>query len=483
MKRWVLRAAWLAVLVWMPPIAGAGDAAEGTALDRYVAQPDDVYRWTLHSTIEGDGYRAHVLDLTSQTWLSAEEVDRPVWTHWLTVILPDKVNHDKALLYITGGTNDDPAPTEVPETWARMAMETRSVVAVLGMVPNQPLRFADTPDTPRYEDDLIAKALVNYVATKDPKWIVRLPMVKSGARAMDAVQAFLNETAGGVSVEEFVVTGGSKRGWTTWLVGVLDERVAAIMPLVIDVLNPDAATRHHYEALGYFSPALRDYVNHGIIPDLTGSEELAAVRTIEDPYSYRHRSRMKIPKYVINAAGDEFFLPDNSQFYYGDLPEEKRLRYVPNVKHNLNGGDAQESMTAFYQSILTGTPRPRYSWERRADGALVVTTPDAPRAVNLWHATNPDARDFRLDTIGPAYRSEPLEPQPDGTYLGKVETPADGFTAFFVELVFDGPGEYPLKFTTEVSVTPDDLPYDWNEALERVSDEPGAREALTRPRP
>jgi PhoPQ-activated pathogenicity-related protein len=477
---------WAAFILLLLPLtgaAGADVAGEETALDRYVAERDEVYGWELHSTIEGEKHRAHVLELTSQAWLTDAEIDRSVWTHWLVVIRPDEVKTQTALLYITGGANSDPAPAEVPEPWARMAMETRSVVAILGMVPNQPLYFTDTPDKARYEDDLIAKGLVKFVESQDPKWIVRLAMVKSGVRAMDAVQEFLHTDIGGhVHVEDFVVTGGSKRGWTTWLVGVVDERVAAMMPLVIDVLNPDAATRHHYEALGYFSPALRDYVNHRIIPDLTGSEELRAVRTIEDPYSYRNRPRMKIPKFIINAAGDEFFLPDNSQFYYGDLPEEKRLRYVPNVKHNLSGGDADQSMIAFYQTILAGTPRPRYAWQRRDDGALVVTTPDRPREVNLWQATNPDARDFRLDTIGPAYQRTPLAPGADGTYVAKVESPPTGFTAYFVELVFDGPGRYPFKFTTEVAITPDELPYDWSEALERAAAASDDREALIRPR-
>ena len=58
-----------------------------TALDRYIAQPDPVYGWKLVNTIEGAGYRGYVLELTSQTWRSEKDVDRPVWKHWLTVAL------------------------------------------------------------------------------------------------------------------------------------------------------------------------------------------------------------------------------------------------------------------------------------------------------------------------------------------------------------------------------------------------------------
>jgi hypothetical protein len=39
---------------------------EVTALDRYVAVPDPSYRYELIGTIPGDGYTAHVLEMTSR---------------------------------------------------------------------------------------------------------------------------------------------------------------------------------------------------------------------------------------------------------------------------------------------------------------------------------------------------------------------------------------------------------------------------------
>ena len=69
---------------------------------------------------------------------------------------------------------------------------------------------------------------MKHFATKDDDWLVRLAMVKSGVRAMDAIQEFLASPAGGsTKVDQFVVAGGSKRGWTTWLVGAVDSRVIA----------------------------------------------------------------------------------------------------------------------------------------------------------------------------------------------------------------------------------------------------------------
>lgn len=464
MRNYMARFIGLALFLSVGLVAAQAPVRE-TALDRYIAKKDPVYGWKLVKTIDGEGYKAFVLELTSQTWRSEAEVDRPVWKHWLTIVKPGEVKSNKGFLFIGGGSNLDPAPSRVAERTSRLAVETGTVVADLGMVPNQPLFFADSRDKGRSEDDLIAYTRVKHFVTKDDFWLVRLAMVKSGVRALDAIQEFMaSEQGGRVKIDNFVVAGGSKRGWTTWLVGTVDKRVIAIAPMVIDALNSEAVTKHHFEVYGFFSSALDDYVNHGLFPHKIGTPEYRAVLDIEDPYNYRNRPALRMPKFLINAAGDEFFLPDNSQFYYADMPEEKRIRYVPNAKHNLAGSDAVDSLIAFYQSVVNGTPRPRFSWKKAKDGTLTVNVVDKPREVRLWQATNPKARDFRLDVIGRAYTSTELRPEKDGTYVGRVEKPASGYTAFFVELTYATGGKYPFKFTTEVSVVPDVLPFDFKDA-------------------
>ena len=78
----------------------------------------------------------------------------------------------------------------------------------------------------------------------------------------------------------------------------------------------------------------------------------------------------------VNSTGDQFFLPDSSQFYFDQLPGEKYLRYVPNTDHALKGSeiDAGESALAFYESIISDTPRPRFTWRFQSDGAIRVAT-------------------------------------------------------------------------------------------------------------
>jgi len=87
-----------------------------------------------------------------------------------------------------------------------------------------------------------------------------------------------------------------------------------------------------------------------------------------------------------------------------------------------------------------------------------VTTNSVPKAAYLWQASNAEARDFRVATLGKAWTSSPLEAQEDGGYIVRVVKPNKGWTAFFVEMVFDLGGPVPLVTTTGVHVVPDVYP-------------------------
>jgi PhoPQ-activated pathogenicity-related protein len=167
-----------------------------------------------------------------------------------------------------------------------------------------------------------------------------------------------------------------------------------------------------------------------------------------------------MPKYIVNAAGDQYFLPDSSRFYFDDLKGEKYLRYIPNTDHSLRDSDALQGLIAFYEAFLKRQPRPKFSWKFEDDGSIRVTAVTPPREVKLWQATNPEKRDFRLVSIGPAYKPTTLTADADGSYIAKVAKPAKGWSAYFVELTFDTGGKYPEKFTTAVRVNPDTLPFD-----------------------
>jgi PhoPQ-activated pathogenicity-related protein len=336
-------------------------------------------------------------------------------------------------------------------------MTANAVVADIKQVPNQPLTFPDGGG-PRSEDGIIAYTFVKFMSTGDATWPLLLPMVKSAVRAMDTVQKHLSSLdTGGLDIKHFVISGGSKRGWTTWLTAATDQRVVAIAPAVIDVLNMDEQMKHQFEAYGFYSQAVADYDNLDIF-DKLGSPEAKPLLDLVDPYEYRDRYA-NIPKFMINSSGDQFFLPDSAQFYFDDLPGEKYIRYVPNTDHGLDNSDAPQSLLSFFKSVLTKEERPQYAWTVRNDDSIVVETLSKPSAVKLWQATNPKARDFRLETIGKAWKSSDLSEQGPGRYVAKVPAPAEGWTAFFVELSYPSDSGFLHKFTTEVHVVPDRLPF------------------------
>jgi PhoPQ-activated pathogenicity-related protein len=426
-----------------------------TPLDHYVAQPDSSYSWNLASTVPGSDLTTYAIDMTSQTW-RPENTDHPQWKHRIFIVKPKEVEYDTAFLYITGGSNRGEPPTLPDVLTAMLARETKSVVAELRMIPNQPLVF-NGDGIRRSEDDLIAYTWDKVITTGDPTWSARLPMVKASVRAMDTIQAFLASAEGGkLTINKFLVAGGSKRGWTTWLVGAVDNRVAAIVPAVIDVLNVQDSMTHHFECYGFWAEAVGDYVRHKIM-EKRNHPGYAALLKFEDPYNYLNRLTM--PKFVVNAAGDQFFCPTSSQFYWDKLQGEKYLRYVANAGHSLDGSDAPQSIEAFYVSILRNSPRPKFNWTFEPDGSIRVKTRDKPKEVKLWQATNPEARDFRVSTIGRAYKSSPVEAESEGVYIARASPPPQGFTAYFVELTFDSGFKHPFKFTTGVRVTPDELPF------------------------
>jgi PhoPQ-activated pathogenicity-related protein len=426
-----------------------------TALDEYIAREDTTYSWKLVNTTHGAGYTAFFVDLKSQSWRSKGEVNQVVWEHSLIIVKPDVVKHDTAFLTIGGGRTGK-RPDRAGDRAILFAKETNTVVAELGMVPNEPLIF-NGDGKPRVEDDLIAYCWIKYMDTGDATWIPRLPMVKSAVRAMDAVNELLASKEGGqTALKKWVVAGGSKRGWTTWLTAAADKRVVAIVPIVIDVLNVPACSMHHFRSYGFWAPAIGDYIGHKV-QDRANTPQYAELLKIDDPYSYR--ARLTLPKFIVNSAGDQYFPPDSSQFYFDDLKGPKYLRYVPNTDHSLGGSDAVQSILAFYQAVLNGKELPRFSWKMEADGGIRVQCQDRPAEVYVWQANNPKARDFRLESIGKAYQKSPLVAEKDGSWVARVDKPENGWTAFFVEMVFSNGDKLPYKFTTPVRIVPDVLPY------------------------
>ena len=177
----IFLACWLAIWALVPLVSAGGKRL--TALDRYVAAPDSSYAWHSVRSIKVGATEVTQLDMTSQTWLTTNEVSPSVWKHWVTVIRPPGVKSHTALLVVSGGNNRDPNPPGPSKELVQLAQASQSVVAEVRMIPNQPTEFAQD-GVQRVEDDYIAYTWDKFLRTGDERWPARLPMTKAAVRAI-----------------------------------------------------------------------------------------------------------------------------------------------------------------------------------------------------------------------------------------------------------------------------------------------------------
>jgi PhoPQ-activated pathogenicity-related protein len=334
-----------------------------TALDDYVDKPDSNYAFNVVKEEEGLGFTAVFVNMTSQQWLTPELVSRSIWFHGLVIMIPHKIVDDEhAFLYITGGGNDNPdnifckLTDEDCALGGALALSAGTVSAVLFQIPNAHIVFTEDPSQKRRsEDAIIAWTWFHFINNpQDSEWLLRLPMTKASVRAMDTVQAVVKQRLG-KDIEKFCVAGASKRGWTTWTTTIVDTRVIGSIPMVMDLLNFVNSTHHHFRALGGWTFAFSDYYQLNFTGELDnpGTQLMA---DIIDPYNYK--DRLTMPMMLMTSSGDEFFMPDDSHWYFKELIQPKFMRVVGNAEHSLAEHLLQEvfcSSTTFGRTHLPRT--------------------------------------------------------------------------------------------------------------------------------
>jgi len=433
-------------------------ARSETLLKDYVNGPSPDFSYEIVHSVPGEKYDYHVLRMVSQNWLTTDLVDQTEWWHWVSLVVPKDTPFTTSLMWIGGGSTGTKMPMEPGGLILAAAMQTNSIVAEIHNIPFQPLTFANDPLGKRTEDAIIAygwrKFLEGGAKDEDAFWLARLPMTKAVKLGMDAVTEVVEKNYQ-KKLDSFVVGGASKRGWTTWTTAATDDRVVAIIPVVIDMLNMEESFDHHWKNYGFWAHAISEYVDEGIM-DWMRTPEFDRLLEITEPYSFR--TDFDMPKLLINAAGDQFFQPDSWEFYWNELIGEKHVQYVPNFGHNLSKSDAIPNMISFYASVLNNTPRPKYGWKVESDKITLSLDPaDKPISVKAWTASNPAARDFRLDEFGPNWKSQEIKINESGTYELALESPEQGFKGYFIEVTFSG--KTPLKITSGLEVMPRAYPF------------------------
>ncbi len=394
----------------------------------YVQKPDNSFHWSLKSNDTAASGTRYTIEMTSQTWQGIK------WQHTLVVYVPAGVKPGDSMLLWNDGGRPDPLRSFIAFELSRRG---QIPVAFLYGIPNQPL-FGG-----KKEDGLIAETFVRYLKTEDESWPLLFPMAKSLVRAMDALQEFSKEKWK-TELKSFVVSGASKRGWTSWLTAAADSRVKAIAPCVIDMLNFGKQLPHQVLSFGKPSEMIKDYTERGLIPvpDTKAGHKLWAM---VDPWMYR--DKLTMPKMLINGANDPYWPQDALNLYWDDLKGDKWVLYVPNAGHGLeqNYGDGRRdrnraisTLAMYARCEVCGEPMPKMTWKHGDEGSrmtLAVNCSPAPKAARIWVADAP-TRDFRKST----WREKEVKLD-KGAVTGSVEKPTEGWRTFYAECEFEKNGQ------------------------------------------
>ncbi|MBO3803892.1 MAG: hypothetical protein JTT11_08525 [Candidatus Brockarchaeota archaeon] len=379
----------------------------GNHLSEYVERVDRTFGWEEVRSKEVAKGTLHEIELASQKWRGID------WKHRIRILVPEKVERPEVVIMVTG-SGDGAEELAFCKELSRL---TGMAMAILHDVPNQPL-FGSL-----YEDALMAHTFARFIESGEPDWPLLFPMVKSVVRAMDCVEDFMK------GPRRFIVTGASKRGWTSWLTAAVDGRVKGIAPMVYDNLNIPAQMRHQIECYGAYSEQISDYTELGLIEKLNTDVGKSLVEAI-DPYCYRQK--LGLPKLLINGTNDRFWTVDSLNIYFGDLLGEKNILYVPNSGHALEDRRrVLNSLAAFSLSLSKGSPMPSIKTERLGDSGISAEISGEPIYADVWFATSRDM-DFRDST----WVSLPAERADDEAYRLEL-IPGK---AFFLESCFSAGG-------------------------------------------
>lgn len=412
-----------------------------TLLDTYISTKDSSFKWNLDSVTDVPLVgKVHHLKLTSQTWQGI------AWQHDLLLFEPAGTAGSETIMMLNTGGKPSGGGRALG---IAIAGRLRAPLAVLFQIPNQPL-YGKT------EDGLIAETFVRFLEGdgKDGSLPLLFPMAKSVMRGMDVLEEYTAK-AWPKPAKKYVLTGASKRGWTTWLTSAVDSRIVGLAPMVIDTVNMLVQFDHQVKSFGVPSEQIKDYTERKLVPLPPGANAKKLWSSV-DPYLYRER--YKQPKFIVNGANDPYWTVDALNFYWNELPSRKHVLIVPNAGHNLDEKSdaapqkvdrALASLAAFGRATIKGTSLPDFQWTYTGKEKNVRLSMTGPaQRMELWTAEAP-TRDFRQAK----WKSESLPLMESSPAAAQVElkSPEKGYKAFYGMGEFkDGPDTFWLS--TQVKV-------------------------------
>jgi len=169
---------------------------------------------------------------------------------------------------------------------------------------------------------------------------------------------------------------------------------------------------------------------------------------------------------VVNAVGDEFQQPDDTHYWWKDLPGPKHFLMIPNAEHSLATGifEAVPAIGRWILALLRNEKVPQMEWKlNNDDGSISVTLDGSAQPLHVrkyygYTCTSIPRRDFRFLTADDPcdcgylidgnclnnqsfWKWETLRPTRinGNTYVANHDVPEKGWVAFFIDVTYKNP--------------------------------------------
>ncbi len=321
------------VLRWVRPTKlRGGGGTESLTLDLSDARdPEEIsYELLANGTIEVEGRQVRYLavEFPGIRWKGKR------WSHRAWIFYSEGCDSELGAV-VAGGPGPAGFKRFAVEFGARAVAETCVPVLMLFDVPNGQFGLEET--------ELMAFSMSKALETGDLTWHLVYPMAFAYSRAMTLESPLVPSHP-----SRFVLSGGSKRGLTTWIVAAYDDRVAAIAPRSYNGANLTALLRSHYQAYGMPIGSLAVMEAYGVLDQVNRSANVDDLLEVYDPV--KHFDELSIPIMVIFGTADQLSPPavewTYASYYHGPLWFE----IVPNATHT--GLHSTERAAAAWRAFL-----------------------------------------------------------------------------------------------------------------------------------
>ncbi len=346
------------------------------------------YRLLRNKTIElpNGSVRMIIAEFKSVEWGGS------TWTHTMIYLEPQPPRSNLALL-TAGGFG--PNPNATFRYIVRFSLASGVPVAIITKVPNTPPGMD--------ESLLLALSNVRALKTGDLRLSLLYPMAQAYIKAASLVEKLAPHPPSG-----FVISGGSKRGWTTWIVARHDPRVVALIPRSFNVADIALVKEAQLDAYGELrggSKFFRSAAGEGNLTSLPGYHGFLQEY---NPVSWINEVKDK-PILVIMGTNDELF-PPGLEATYIHLHPNIHVAYLPNASHTGVHGleETWATIFSFIKHIEEERPWPEVGIDVERIGnvlAVNASAQGAPDSLMLVYAEPSRVGERYADYTGSVWRS------------------------------------------------------------------------------